>query len=404
MTLKKLFVQATRALGLEIGRYVPEFPHGVVSLPPDNDPKGNVLLAYILEPFQRRQNKAISTSHTHHWESVLIAETWRARGYVVDVIDYRNHEFIPRKRYDYFVSARTHLESIAARLNPDCVKIAHFDTSHFAFNNRATYNRLLDAQNRRGVSLPGSVRLIEQNLALEIADYGVVLGDDAIVETYRYAGKPLFALSVTSVVDPPWNAEKDFARARNRFLWLGSNGLVHKGLDLVLEAFAGMPDMHLTVCGPVESETAFCDLYRRELYETTNIQLVGWVEISGEIFRRIADQCVAVVYPSCAEGQVSSIVNCMRAGVIPIVTRETGIPVGDFGLALSEASIPEIQRTVRQLAALNAEELARRAQRTWEYAAAHHSHNAYKVAYDKILQAIITDSKKRSHPERRTPM
>ena len=33
--------------------------------------------------------------------------------------------------------------------------------------------------------------------------------------------------------------------------------MVHKGLDLVLEAFAGMPEYHLTVCGPVAKEKDF---------------------------------------------------------------------------------------------------------------------------------------------------
>ena len=383
-----------RALGIDVCRYTPRFNPRCVTLSPASVPKGRVLLSYILDPFLVEPGQPVSTRHTHHRESVLIAETWVMHGYSVDVIDYHNHEFVPLQRYDFFISARTHLETIATRLPDDCVKIAHLDTSHFAFNNRATYNRLLDVQRRRGVSLPGSVRIIEQNLALEIADYGVVLGNAAIVETYHYAGKPLFALPVTSVVDRPWNAEKDFVYSRNHFLWLGSNGLVHKGLDLVLEAFAGMPDMHLTVCGPIESETAFCDLYHRELYETTNIQLVGWVQISGEIFQRIADQCVAVVFPSCAEAQASSVINCMRAGLIPIVTRETGIPVGDFGVTLETASVDSIRNAVRRMAAHPADDLAARARRAWDYADANHSHQAYRDAYTKIVQTIIDHTRK----------
>jgi len=115
--LSPLLKGVTRALGVDLKRHRPEFPSGCVSLRPDDISKCSVLLAYILEPFQRQRDKAVSTSHIHHWESVLIAETWREFGYWVNVIDYHNHEFIPRKRYDYFVSARTHFRNHVEQLH-----------------------------------------------------------------------------------------------------------------------------------------------------------------------------------------------------------------------------------------------------------------------------------------------
>jgi glycosyltransferase involved in cell wall biosynthesis len=392
--LKPLLKSATRSLGVDIKRRRPEFSSGIASLRPDGAPRGIVLLAYILEPFQHQQGKPISTSHTHHRESVLIAETWLKHGYGVDVIDYRNHEFIPRKKYDFFVSARTHLEAIAARLNPDCIKIAHLDTSHHATNNYASYSRLLDLQRRRHRSLPGSARLMEMNRAIEHAHYGVVLGNEVTLGTYRYANKPLFPLDVPTVQLFPRDTAKNFDECRNRFLWLGSGGMVHKGLDIALEAFAGMPDMHLTVCGPVEVEKEFVSTFSQELYHTSNIHTVGWVDIAGADFQQITRNSVGIVYPSCAEGQAGAVITCLSAGIIPIISRETGIHVGEFGLLLKGLSVEDIRSAVHYVAALPAEELAVRARRAWEYAATHHSHNAYRAAYGTIVQAIITDSTK----------
>jgi glycosyltransferase involved in cell wall biosynthesis len=393
--LRPLLKGVTRALGIEVKRHRPKFLPGVVSLRPEGTPRGIVLLAYILEPFQRRHDTPVSTSHTHHEESLLIAETWLKHGYSVDVIDYRNHEFIPQKHYDFFISARTHLETIAARLDVSCVKIAHLDTSHYAFNNQAAYARVLALARRRGTSLP-SIRLIEHNRAIECADYGVVFGSEFVIGTYSFAGKPLFAIPVPATVTHPSPAGKNMDACRNSFLWFGSSGLVHKGLDLVLEAFAGMPDMKLTVCGPISSDHAFGQLYRTELYHTPHIRTAGWVDSSGSEFRDIVRSCVAVIFPSCAEAQAGSVINCMRAGLIPMVTRETGIPVGDFGVTLENASVEEIRRAVRRLVALTSEELQLRAQRAWDYAAAHHSHEAYREAYGQIVQKIITDSAKQS--------
>ena len=71
----------------------------------------------------------------------------------------------------------------------------------------------------------------------------------------------------------PWPDQKDFDRCRNSFLWFGSNALVHKGLDRVLEAFAEMPEYHLTVCGPIHEERDFLATYHRELFDTPNIRM-----------------------------------------------------------------------------------------------------------------------------------
>ena len=74
----------------------------------------------------------------------------------------------------------------------------------------------------------------------------------------------------------PWPEAKDFEACRTRFLWLGSRGMVFKGLDLVLDAFVQMPEYHLTVCGPVAKEKDFEQVYYQELYHTSNIHTYGW--------------------------------------------------------------------------------------------------------------------------------
>jgi len=170
---------------------------------------------------------------------------------------------------------------------------------------------------------------------------------------------------------------------------------VHKGLDLVLEAFAGMPDMNLTVCGPISSDHAFEQLYRTELYHTPNIRTAGWVDVSGAEFRDIVRNCVAVIFPSCAEAQATSVINCMRAGLIPMVTRKPASG-GRFRVTLENASVVGIRSAVQQLAALTSEELELRAQRTWDYTAAQHSHDAYREAYGQIVRKFIADTTKRS--------
>ena len=60
-------------------------------------------------------------------------------------------------------------------------------------------------------------------------------------------------------------------------------------------------------------------------YETPNIHTHGWIDITGPDFARLASETLGVVYPSCAEACCGSVINVMHAGVIPIVSRQTGI-------------------------------------------------------------------------------
>ena len=60
--------------------------------------------------------------------------------------------------------------------------------------------------------------------------------------------------------------------------------MISKAPHLALEAFADMPEYHLTVCAPIDREQDFSCAYHRELFQTPTIQTVGWVDISSGKF------------------------------------------------------------------------------------------------------------------------
>lgn len=378
-----------RKFGVEMRR-VQQVLHGeFVSMKTERLVKGHVLLAYIVEPFLLEGEAVPSQAHTHHTESLLIAEAFLGLGYNVDVIDYRNGAFQPPKSYTFFVSARTFFVEIAARLNADCIKIAHLDTAHFLFNNASAYRRLLELQQRRGVTTQ-SLRVIEHNFAVEHADYLTMLGNGFTESTYKYAGKPIFPLPVPTPNVYPARYEKDYRRYRKHFLWLGSGGVVHKGLDLVLEVFSELPDYHLTVCGPLDDpgEREFRQAFHRELYETANIKTIGWVDVSSQQFEDITSRCCGLVYPSCSEGQAGSVITCLQASLIPVISYQSGVDVDDFGIILNRCSHEEIRAAVTGLSALPVDELEAMSRKAFDYARNRHSRENYLQEFRKVITAI----------------
>lgn len=361
----------------------------VVSLQPNQQSIGNVLLSYRIEPFLLTQaGKPVPNDQSWNWECLLIAQTFLDLGYSVDVIQFHNDKFVPEKKYDFFIDIRDRLEALSPLLNSDCIKIFHIDIANMVFRNSAEYQRLLDLQQRRGVTLRPK-RYEEPNLGIEYADCATVLGNDFTVGTFKYANKPMYRIPISTSIVCPWHEDKDFEAVRKRFIWLGSGALVLKGLDLVLEAFAQMPEYHLTICGPVNSDPAFEKAFHQELYQTPNIHTYGWIDLSSRDFIEITKNSLGLVYPSACEGQAGAVITCLQAGLIPIISYESGVDVYDFGEILKNCSIEEIKATVKRISSQRVEQLKQMSQKAWEYARTNHTKEKFATAYRSAVDDII---------------
>jgi len=362
----------------------------IVNLKPSGPSKGDVLLARANDAFLLKPGEPFPTTHQLFWEAYQQAMVFLDLGYAVDVVHYLNRQFVPQKDYVLFVGTLWNMERLSPLLDKNCVKLAHLVTAHPLFSYTAKLKRYLALQERRGVSLTPQKQSWDTLKAMEFADGATVLGNEFTVSTYRHTRKPLRRVPTAVPHSYPWFHEKDFERCKNHFLFLSGEGMVHKGLDLILEVFASMPQFTLTVCGPVLKEEDFVRAYHRELYETENIKLVGWVDVSSQKFQEIATECVGLLHPSCSEGCSTAVVTCMHAGLIPIVSYESSVDVSpDSGIILRKSSIEEIRDAVRSIASLPASRLREMARCTWEIARAEHSPERFVEEYKRVIVEVM---------------
>jgi glycosyltransferase involved in cell wall biosynthesis len=360
----------------------------VVSLKPKQPSKGNVLLSYRIEPFLLKAGQAMPNDHTWYWEVWQIAQTFLELGYNVDVIQFHNDKFVPQKDYAFFIDIRHRMEALAPKLNKDCIKIFHVDIANMVFRNAAECNRLLEVQQRKAVTLKPQ-RFEVPNLGIEYADCAIVLGNDFTTDTFKYANKPMYRIPISSPVVYPYPDKKDFEAVRKRFLWFGGSALVLKGLDLVLDAFAQMPEYHLTICGPVSNDKEFEQAFYKELYETPNIHTYGWIDVSSPDFIEVTNNCLGLVYPSVSEGQSGAVISCLQAGLIPILSYESGVDVHDFGVIFDNLSLEEIKAKVISISNSPEEKLKLMSRQAWEYARANHTKEKFAQAYRNAVEQII---------------
>ena len=101
---------------------------------------------------------------------------------------------------------------------------------------------------------------------------------------------------------------------------------------------------------------------------------------------------MGLIYPSCAEACCGTVINSMQAGLIPLVSVESGVDIDpDFGMVLRASSVEAVEEAVRALAARPAGELAAMARRTWSVARATYTRPRYKQVFGAAIDRIVAE-------------
>lgn len=346
----------------------------------------NALLIYITAPFY---SKKISESHQNQWQAVQIAILLKKYKYNVDVIEYTDSKVRLKKTYDMVIGLIPRdIDIYTGHLRGDCIKIAYLTSSNLRYTNEQELSRILDLEKRKGVKLKPRRQSGYISKAIESFDAAFFIGNEFGFKSYsEFNMPPVFYIKNTGYnfdFKPDYNKKNPKA-----FLFFGSVGQVHKGLDLLLEVFTeSAKDLELYICGNVVSEEDFCDLYHKELYETSNIKTVGFVDIRSRVFQNLTDYCAYTILPSCAEGCAGSILTVMSVGVIPIVSKMCGFDA-DEAILLDDCSKDCISRTIRSYSNKDIEWIKDKSKYVIEVVKSHHSRKAFISSFDNALNQTL---------------
>jgi glycosyltransferase involved in cell wall biosynthesis len=217
------------------------------------------------------------------------------------------------------------------------------------------------------------------------------VGNDYVRDTYRaITCAPTFELPNPIVEGVPVTLdEKRFTECGRHFMWMAAYGPLRRGLDVLLDVFAVLPDHHLWVCGGLEYEKEFHAFYRGHLSARPNIHYMGWVDVGGETFADVTRRCAYMLYPSVSDGMPGSVVNTMAAGVIPMVTASAGIDTGGFGITIPRIDHDTIRSLVTGAAQVAPESLAAEANRVSLFAKKRYSQTAFREAFRESLFQVL---------------
>ncbi|MGA2082519.1 MAG: hypothetical protein ABSH53_18165 [Holophaga sp.] len=351
-----------------------------------------VLVSSLDRPFR----KGIHYKHNNLFESLEMAQVFHELEHQVDVVNYDSRAEIDYTRYQVVFGSGPPLERVFLQEHICRPRtILYLCGAYPSVNNRASLDRLQVVHRGRDVWLAASARLGDPGVGVErVVDGLIVLGNAVTAEPYRAAtSRPVHQLPLLflQTVDPEEILRaRDLSLARNHFLWFAGTGLVHKGLDLVLEAFARHPGLHLHVFGAIDSEPGFVEAYRKELRETPNVHVEGFLALESPAFRAALLASAFVICPSCSEACNSSVLNiCGNGGNLPVLTRQNGIDLDDFGILVRDTTVEAVEAALAEAAALTGAELDRRLRRCAAFFQREHSRERFHLRMKEAVQAIL---------------
>ena len=348
-------------------------------------PRKSALLSYLTPPvlaelrgeeLVRFSNSGLAVS----WVRVL-----NELGYRVDIIDWDDDSQKLSKDYDLVVlHGGKNFDAISKQLKPS-TKIIHYLTgSYWKFNNSQEDQRLKNFYKRHNVQVERDRYIYaDEDVVNEAAQGIIVLGDKSMKTTYPTKYKNVLTVNNASYPDTHFDKiNKEYERGRNRFLFFAGSGNIHKGLDLVIEAFKDL-DQELYIVTVLDREVL---AVYKDVLKKPNIHVIGQVDMRSQQFYQIMDACAFVILPSCSEGQAGSVVECMNQGLIPIVSKETRLDAKQYGYILPDCRITTIQKTIETMSTLPAAKVASMSLKTRQVAKDQHSPEAFRT---QLKQAIL---------------
>lgn len=346
------------------------------------------LLSYLPRPILEQ----LEGTQTIRFSNSGIALSWarvlNELGYSVDIISWDDRSYTPRHSYDLAVfHGGKNFSSLQKKLTPAPPIITFASGSEWHFANQQEDNRIADFAKCHGVTMPRDRYVFDsEDAACQAAKGIIVLGDPSMRETYAQYPH-VFTINNASYPDRHFDTiTKDYDEARRHFLFFAGAGNIHKGLDLVIDAFKDLPALQLHIVTVLEP--AFLKVFESEL-QLPNIHLAGEINMRTAEFYDVIDQCAFCILPSCSEGQAGSVVECMNQGLIPIVSKETRLDATGYGTILDDNSIPTIQKTVTRLSQLSAREVEYRARKTRAIAKKEHSPEAFRKQLHELIKTIL---------------
>ncbi|WBA13956.1 glycosyltransferase [Salinivibrio proteolyticus] len=342
----------------------------------------SILVCYLSDCFSNDISKFKNNSNRH--ECLIIVSALVDLGYSVDII-YCNSTLEVEKKYDVILGFGRSFRQ-ACLNNPEAKKILYLTEAHPLISIENEMKRIdrfnKSYLNKKKVSLERSGQYYQES-DFDLANDIICMGEkNKYFLVHKYPDKNIYELCPTGIDIEFQRVESQLNVSNsNNYLWFGSRGIIHKGLDVLFEVFDKKTNMKLFVAG-VDSR----ELKKVFRYIPPNVEVLGVIDPLSDKFIEIAKHCNYMILPSASEGMSTAAITCMKAGLFPILSDSCGSNFDDNAIILPECNINNIEKIIDQLSCRKVS--LREKKILSRYANAKFNRYAFRESFLKIFEVI----------------
>lgn len=352
-----------------------------------NKEQKKILLCYTVRPFQMKVDHKIYHANILH--SLQMIKVLINHGYAIDVLKTNDLLCINKLRdeYDIILGFGPVFEKIISVFNngKKILFLTENDPRNVTikYKEREDYFRL-----RHGSSLLRySIKRDEFYTEKQITNANIVIAmtSDYNLNFIKESGLPLYKINCNGIKNDNYLYDSsNVFKNRNNFVWFGSTGLIHKGLDILIDTFKLLPDKTLSIYGVDSRELPIIN--NRLPF---NVHLCGRIDVySQEYINEVLLKNSFIIFPSCSEGMSTAVATSMMHGLIPIITPECGFDNPGYFIELNDFHIESIIETIKMLDLKTEIELKDLSEKVYIYSQKYFSLSYFTKSFDKILTDI----------------
>lgn len=354
----------------------------------------NAYVAYLSEPFNRQNDISYLNKHQNRRETLIIDKVFEQLNFST-VFERFDRISLKKSKYDLIFGLEPNF-IIAVNNNPNSIKIYYATGAYWKHQNKMIKNRTKEFNKSHNCNISES-RIVKAHNASEIADYIIQIGSKFTIETYpqelRNKIITIRQSCHTFNFDNFINRKLKYFQ-KNEFIWMGSKGSILKGLDLILDYFINHPNSVLHVIGPIDDD--IFNFYKDKINKTDNIIIHGFLDLDSNKLEEIAIRSSFVVMPSGSEGMPGAVINMMKLGCIPIVTKYAAFDeIENYGFLIKDFTNESIQETIEKAQNHNKDEIKNLIVKNYEFSNKNFNLNNFEKDLKKALIFILDKTKKK---------
>ncbi len=235
------------------------------------------------------------------------------------------------------------------------------------------------------------IESINPTSAINRANYILCVGNTETYNSYITHGVSKQKIKIINYAAADLIAQSPLARtAAAHFVHVGSEIGIRKGFDIVAQLFSdpkvATQDIHLDIIGTTTSPFYEQKLADLKTLLGDKLTYHGWINSNDERYANIIARSDFLVYPALEEGQAGSVLESLTLGVIPIVSKATGIDFSPLGTLETRISSEKNMSVLQHAISLPKDDIEKLKLKTKEY------YNELHTPFKEQLRRSLKDS------------